>query len=122
MSGGNPCSSGMFSESLQDLIDTYLGGGLVGLLTGTYVYNYTHSEHLGQFYEKSLGCMPMDYFRKQQHPPLQRKQQHDNAKQSSTYMFLITQYEADKYSLHCKEKRLYCFNNLKSIKHHSLFF
>ena len=28
-----------------------------------------HSDHLGQFYESSLGCMPTDYFRKRQQQP-----------------------------------------------------
>ena len=28
-----------------------------------------HSEHIGQFYESSLGCMPTDFFRKQQQQP-----------------------------------------------------
>ena len=48
-----------------------------------------HSDHLGQFYESSLGCMPTEYFRKrQQQPPWQRKQQHDNAKQFPTSIWL----------------------------------
>ena len=28
-----------------------------------------HSDHLGKFYESSLGCMPTEYFRKQQQQP-----------------------------------------------------
>ena len=28
-----------------------------------------HSDHLGQFYESSLECMPTDYFRKRQQQP-----------------------------------------------------
>ena len=30
---------------------------------------WQHSDHLGQFYESSLGCMPTDYFQKQQQQP-----------------------------------------------------
>ena len=34
-----------------------------------FVTNNAHSDHLGQFYESSLGCMPTDYFRKRQQQP-----------------------------------------------------
>ena len=33
------------------------------------LYVMLHSEYHGQFYESSIGCMPMDYLRKQQQQP-----------------------------------------------------
>ena len=76
----------------------------------------THSDHLGQFYESSLGCMPTDYFRKRQQQP------HSNVNNNMTTsnVFDFKQYEVDKmYSPQCKRETLYCYNNARSIKRHS---
>ena len=85
-------------------------------LTDDKLNSEEHSDHLGQFYESSLGCMPTDYFRKRQQQP------HSNVNNNMTTsnVFDFKQYEVDKmYSPQCKRETLYCYNNARSIKRHS---
>ena len=78
--------------------------------------NRSHSDHLGQFYESSLGCMPTDYSGSDNNNP------HSNVNNNMTTsnVFDFKQYEVDKmYSPQCKRETLYCYNNARSIKRHS---